>query len=113
MTLDPGNSISLLQKCTSEIKSKPYKTVLRTVLLKAEGYHTKSSRHWKYLPCGFQLWFLFLNAPSLKPKKTEAGLTPSQARFSSHHSETSADLDIKQPETTVFYKPFWTLGNIY
>ena len=36
LTLDPGNSISLLQKCTSEIESKPYKTILRIVLLKAE-----------------------------------------------------------------------------
>lgn len=44
MTLDPSNSSSLLQQCTSEIESKPYKTILRILLLKAEEYHAKSTR---------------------------------------------------------------------
>lgn len=41
MTLDPSNSSSLLQQRTSEIESKPYKTILRILLLKAEEYHAE------------------------------------------------------------------------
>lgn len=114
MILNLGNRISLLQKCTSEIELKPYNTILRIVLVKVEEYHTKSSRHYKYLPCGCQLWFLFLDAPSLKPKKTVTLDSPLHRPDVAYiHSETSAESDVKQPETTVFYEPFGALRNLY